>query len=149
MTNMITDRAIFWDRDGVLNYIADEGSPRTFAKFRIVKEMKPIMQMFRERGFLNFVVTNQPDIARKKMTEEDLQRMTDELWVQFPIDGVFICPHDDKDECECRKPKIGLLTQAAEEYRLNLADCLFIGDGKRDAQAAKNAGIPFLHVLAV
>ena len=76
------------------------------------------------RGWLNIVHTNQPDVARKKMSWEELMRMNDFLKTNIPaIDAIYVCPHDKADNCNCRKPKPGLLLDAAKDYHLDLAEC--------------------------
>jgi D-glycero-D-manno-heptose 1,7-bisphosphate phosphatase len=136
-------RAVFLDRDGVLTQpIVREGkaySPRTISEFRILPEVKSAIDGLHKQGFLLFVITNQPDIARKKMRWEDLHQMNDELIRELNgsdrIRAVMVCPHDDQDGCDCRKPKPGMLLKAAKEWDVDLETSFLVGDRQVDISA--------------
>lgn len=137
-------RAIFLDRDGVINrIIIKEGkpfSPRKFEDFKLVDGVKDILERFRAEGLLNIIVTNQPDIARGLMKKEELQKMHSLIRENLPVDDIFICPHDNADNCNCRKPKPGMLLEAAKKWDIDLNESFMIGDSWKDIEAGRNAG---------
>lgn len=137
-------QAIFLDRDGVINStIIKEGksfSPRKFEDFKLVDGVKDILERFKAREWLNIIVTNQPDIARGLMKKEELQKMHNLIRENLPVDDIFICPHDDADNCNCRKPKPGMLLEAAKKWDIDLNESFMIGDSWKDIEAGRNAG---------
>ena len=150
-------KAVFWDRDGVLNHVLPERqedgqknvSPLKFEDFKLVDGVSQVLQKVREKGYLNIIATKQPDIARSKMSWEELNKMHDFLKVKVPtIDALYVCPHDNQDNCNCRKPKPGLLLDAAKDYHLNLEDCYMVGDSQSDIDAAHNAGCKAIVIRA-
>lgn len=138
-------RAVFLDRDGVLNQaVVREGKPyppETAAAVQLVDGAAEGMQRLKQLGFLLLVVTNQPDVARGTQTVAEVEAINDVLRAALPLDSFFMCLHTG-DGCNCRKPKPGLLLQAAERYGLSLEDCYLIGDRWRDIDAAAAAGVP-------
>lgn len=137
-------RAIFLDRDGVINKVLlNEGkpfSPRRFDEFELIPEVQEILHSFKESGFIIIVVTNQPDIARGLMKMEELIRMHELIKEKFPVDDIMICSHDDTDNCYCRKPKPGMLLDAAKKWNIDLAKSFLIGDTWKDMEAGQSAG---------
>jgi D-glycero-D-manno-heptose 1,7-bisphosphate phosphatase len=137
-------RALFLDRDGVLNEVlfknGQPNSPSTLDEFIVRPEAKKSVEAFKRMGFLTIVVTNQPDVARGILTQPVLDAMHALLRDSLLIDDLFCCPHDDADQCACRKPKPGLLLQAAEKWGIDLANSFMVGDTGRDIGAGKNAG---------
>jgi D-glycero-D-manno-heptose 1,7-bisphosphate phosphatase len=91
-------------------------------------------------GFELVVVTNQPDIARGTQTEEAVRRINDALLMTLPLDEVIVCPHDDADGCACRKPKPGMLVDAAQRRGIDLSASFMVGDRWRDVEAGVRAG---------
>lgn len=138
-------RAIFLDRDGVLNEaVMRDGKPyppASAAEVRLIDGAGEGLARLKALGYFLLVATNQPDVARGTQTMDELGAINAVLDAALPIDAFFICPHDSSDGCECRKPKPGLLTTAAEHWELSLADCLMIGDRWRDMDAAAAAGV--------
>ncbi len=142
-------KAILWDRDGVLNHVLafrpfdgeKNVGPQKFEDFKLVAGAAEVLNELKMRGWLNIVHTNQPDVARKKMSWEELMRMNDFLKTNIPaIDAIYVCPHDKADNCNCRKPKPGLLLDAAKDYHLDLAECYTVGDSGKDMEAGIAAG---------
>ncbi len=137
-------RAVFLDRDGVLNEIvmrgATVGSPRTVDEFRLLPEAPSAVERLRKIGFEVHVVSNQPDVARGLLTADALSEMHELLCRACPVDGVHVCIHDDSDNCSCRKPKPGLILKVARERHINLSASYLIGDSWRDVGAALAAG---------
>jgi len=94
----------------------------------------------KERGYLLLVVTNQPDVARGRQKRDVVEEMNRRLRSELPLDEVLTCYHDDADDCECRKPRPGLLKRAAQQYGIDLGHSYLIGDRWRDIDAGANAG---------
>ncbi len=139
------NKAFFFDRDGVLNETVERDgghySPQDFSQFKIVEEAIKVTRHTRSIGFLNIVISNQPDISRKKLNKSHLNKMTDQLYKKLELDDVFYCVHDDQDCCECRKPLSDLFLQASKKWNINLTDSYMIGDSWKDIEAAKNVDI--------
>ena len=137
-------RAVFLDRDGVLNEaVVREGKPyppASAAEVRLVDGAAEGMRRLKELGFLLLVATNQPDVARGTQTMAELEAIHAVLQAALPLDGVYACVHTG-DGCDCRKPKPGLLLRAAEKHGLSLTDSYMIGDRWRDMDAAEAAGV--------
>ncbi len=138
------NKATFFDRDGTINeMIIRDGkveSPRSFSEFRLVKGIKDAMLATRCMGYYNIVVTNQPDVVRGKLKLSELYLMHNYIIENLLVDDILMCLHDDKDNCSCRKPKPGMLLDAAKKYNLDLSRSFMIGDSLKDMGAAKNAG---------
>ena len=139
------NRAIFFDRDGVLNELVkrDGGyySPRDQSNFKVIPNSVEVTRQTNSLGYLNIVISNQPDVARGYLNKSELDKMTKLLLDKLIIDDVFYCIHDDSDLCNCRKPAPGLFIQAAEKWKIDLQNSYMIGDTWKDIEAAKNANI--------
>jgi D-glycero-D-manno-heptose 1,7-bisphosphate phosphatase len=137
-------RAVFLDRDGVLNkaYVRDGKpySPDTIEEMIIPDDAAEALGRLRQHGFRLIVATNQPDIRRGRLTRADVDAMNGYLRSKLPLDAIEICPHDDADHCDCRKPKPGLLLQAAEREGIDLSQSFMVGDRFRDIEAGHGAG---------
>lgn len=137
-------RAIFLDRDGVIIEAIVRGGkpypPANPAELRLVPDAVVALERLKQAGFLLLVVTNQPDVARGSQTREVVDEMNAMIGAALPIDGFFVCWHDDAQNCDCRKPKPGLLLTAAASYRIELSRSFLIGDRWRDIDAGAAAG---------
>ena len=152
-------RAVFLDRDGVLNeliYYPEHGivdSPFTPEQFRLLPGVSQAINEFHDMGFKVILVSNQPGIAKGHFSEETFskvqQKMREELAKERAfLDGEYYCFHHSeaivgrlRADCECRKPKPGLLLQAAKEMGINLSQSWMIGDGLTDVKAGEKAGV--------
>lgn len=138
-------RAVFLDRDGVLNEAAiREGKPyppATAEELRIPSGTAEALSRLKEQGFLLLVVTNQPDVARGTQKREVVEEIDRRLSAELPLDDFFACYHDDPDGCECRKPQPGLMLRAARQYGIDLCGSYLIGDRWRDVDAGASAGL--------
>ncbi len=138
------NKAVFLDRDGIINKaIIKDGkaySPRRFSEFEFVENVAEQIKKIKDAGYYVIVVTNQPDIARGNMDISELNKMTETIKANLAVDEISICPHDDTDNCTCRKPKPGMLFDAAKKYEINLNKSFLVGDGWKDMEAAKNTG---------
>ena len=142
---------LFLDRDGVINVKpSDGGYVRHWGEFTFLEPVFDWVRLFATLDYLVIVLTNQRGIARGLMTEADLAAVHARLRAEFaarglPLDDVFHCPHDE-GQCDCRKPRLGLLRQAQAKWPIDLARSLFVGDSDSDAQMAAAAGLRFVRV---
>jgi len=137
-------KAVFLDRDGVINKpVIKRGrpfSPRKIEDFELLDGLDNFLKKSKQNGFINIIITNQPDIARGLMGWESLEKINNFIREKLPVDDILVCPHDNKDNCNCRKPKPGLLLKAAKERNIALENSFIIGDQWKDMEAGKNAG---------
>jgi D-glycero-D-manno-heptose 1,7-bisphosphate phosphatase len=137
-------RAVFLDRDGVLNAaVVRDGVPRPpgdVDEVEVLPGVEGACNRLRNAGFELVVVTNQPDVARGTQTMEAVRRINDALLMTLPLDEVIVCPHDDADGCACRKPKPGMLVDAAQRRGIDLSASFMVGDRWRDVEAGVRAG---------
>ena len=143
-------RAVFLDRDGVINRaIVRNGlpyGPDVPEELEILPGVREALMRLREAGFRLVVVTNQPDVARGTRDRQAVEDMNASLAATLPLDDIRVCYHDDRDHCACRKPKPGLLLDAAREAGLELDASFMVGDRWRDVDAGRNAGCTTIFV---
>ena len=143
-------RAVFLDRDGVLNRaVVRDGKPyppASLEELEIVGDAAASLERLKQLGFLLLVVTNQPDVARGTRTLESIEAIHAFMRQTLPLDDFLICPHDDRDGCSCRKPLPGLMLEAQERYGVSLADSFLVGDRWRDIDAGRAAGCRTVHL---
>lgn len=148
-------RAIFLDRDGTINKYV--GFLRNIEDFELIDGVADAIKLINQSGYLAIVVTNQPVIARGEVTWEELNEIHRKMATLLGkegayIDGIYICPHhpdkgfegerpEYKIDCDCRKPKPGLLLKAAENFNIDLSQSYMIGDSDRDVEAGRNAQV--------
>jgi len=137
-------RAVFLDRDGVVNRaILREGKPyppATLAELRVLAGVRDACRRLREAGFALILITNQPDIARGAIKAEHVAEINTRLQRYLELDDIQVCPHDDDARCACRKPRPGLLLDAARKWNIDLASSYIVGDRWRDVEAGHRAG---------
>jgi D-glycero-D-manno-heptose 1,7-bisphosphate phosphatase len=137
-------RAVFLDRDGVLNRaIVRNGkaySPVCREEFVLADGAAEAVSSLHDAGFRVLVITNQPDIARGTLKQADLDWMTEKILSETGIDEVLVCPHDDHHACSCRKPRPGMLLEGARKWNIALTRSYLIGDSWKDMEAGKEAG---------
>jgi D-glycero-D-manno-heptose 1,7-bisphosphate phosphatase len=137
-------RAVFLDRDGVVNQsVVRDGKPyppESVLEMRILPGVAESLAALREAGFLTIVATNQPDVATGKQSIDVVEAMHARLRAELPLDDIRVCYHRDADGCECRKPKPGMLLQAAREFGIDLSRSYMVGDRWRDVAAGQAAG---------
>ncbi len=136
--------AVFLDRDGVLT-IPEFRDGRSFAplgleEFSIYPDAPAALQRLDDAGFVLIVATNQPDVGHGRIQPETLEEMNRILYSVFPLQSIEVCPHRQKDGCDCRKPSPGMLIRAAELFSIDLARSFMIGDRASDVEAGKAAG---------
>ena len=136
--------AAFLDRDGVLNRaLVRDGhpySPSGLHEVEILSGVPEACQRLRRDGFLLVVVTNQPEVARGRLTRRAVEEINDFLRSRIPLDDIRVCYHDDPDGCDCRKPKPGMLLAAARDLNISLKRSFVVGDRWRDIEAGRRAG---------
>ena len=148
-------KAIFLDRDGTINKYV--GFLRNIDDFELIEGVAEAIKLINQSGYLAIVVTNQPVIARGEVTWEELNEIHKKMATLLGkegayVDGIYICPHhpdkgfegerpEYKIDCDCRKPKPGLLFQAAKDFNIDLSESYMIGDSHRDVEAGENARV--------
>jgi D-glycero-D-manno-heptose 1,7-bisphosphate phosphatase len=141
---MIARRAVFLDRDGVLNAAqVREGRPyppQSLAELLIYDEARTACRLLKSAGYMLICVTNQPDLARGNADRDQVEKLNQTIAAALELDAVRMCPHDDADQCQCRKPKPGLLVAAAREFGIDLSVSVMVGDRWRDVEAGQAAG---------
>ena len=139
-----TGRAVFLDRDGVINdAVIRDGKPYPPARAEDVVVplgVAAALQRLKAAGYLLVVVTNQPDVARATQSQAVVEAIHARLSSMLPIDEFRTCYHDDGDACACRKPKPGMILAAAREHGVDLASSVMVGDRWRDIEAGQRAG---------
>jgi D-glycero-D-manno-heptose 1,7-bisphosphate phosphatase len=137
-------RAVFLDRDGVVNRaILREGKPyppATLADLRVLAGVRDACRKLHEAGFALILITNQPDIARGTVSAAQVAEINARLQRFLGLDDIQVCPHDDTAHCACRKPRPGLLLEAARQWNIDLASSYIVGDRWRDVEAGHRAG---------
>ena len=147
-------KAIFLDRDGTINRYV--GFLRDINDFELLDGVAEAIKKINASGYLAIVITNQPVIARGEVKEEELRLIHDKMETLLGsegafLDGIYFCPHHPhkgfngeipelKFDCECRKPKPGMLFKAANDFNIDLSKSWMLGDGENDVHAGKNAG---------
>lgn len=148
-------KAIFLDRDGTINKYV--GFLRNIDDLELVEGVPEAIKLINQSGYLAIVVTNQPVIARGEVSWEELNEIHRKMATLLGkggayVDGIYVCPHhpdkgfegerpEYKTLCDCRKPKPGLLLQAAKDFNIDLAESYMIGDSMRDVEAGENARV--------
>jgi len=136
--------AVFLDRDGVLNEpVVRRGRPRppeTTAALRVLPGVREVCRELSGAGLALVCVTNQPDIARGTQDLATVTAMNEHLRALLGLDEVVVCPHDDDDGCVCRKPRPGMILDAARRLHLDVSHSITIGDRWRDIEAGRAAG---------
>jgi D-glycero-D-manno-heptose 1,7-bisphosphate phosphatase len=142
----LTDRikAVFLDRDGVLNEAplrdGKPMSPMGVAEVVVPADVPKALERLRRAGFLLIMVTNQPNIARGHQSREAVYAINQHLQKVLQLDAAETCEHDDADNCDCRKPKPGMLLRAAARDHIALDASFLVGDRWRDIEAGRRAG---------
>jgi D-sedoheptulose 7-phosphate isomerase len=137
-------RAVFLDRDGVINraFVRDGKPvpPPTLQELEVLPGVPEALHELKQHGYELLVVTNQPDVGRGKQSRQALDAMHKLLSDRLPIDDILVCTHSDADKCDCRKPLPGMLLEAARKHNVDLSASFMVGDRWRDIEAGYNAG---------
>ena len=137
-------RAVFLDRDGVLNRATVKNGkpypPATLAELQILPGALSALESLKAAGLLLIGVTNQPDVARGTQRRDVVEAINTALLSALPLLEILVCYHDDQDGCACRKPLPGLLLQAAARHTIDLSSSVMIGDRWKDVETGNRAG---------
>lgn len=144
--NRIQNKAIFFDRDGVVNKRLVGDYVKSVSEFIFNDEIFSAIKTTKENGLLAILITNQRCIGRKIITTQELalihdfmqKNLTQKIGANF--DAIYFCPHEIFENCTCRKPKPGMLLQASEDFNINLKQSFMIGDSLSDIEAGNVAG---------
>lgn len=144
------NRALFLDRDGVvIQTNVSRGKPyanHDIQTLRYISGINDLIQFAIRSNFLPILITNQPDVARGKVTKEIVDELNNRIVKETGIVKVYMCVHDDYDNCTCRKPLPGLFLQARNELKIDLEKSYMIGDRWRDISAAQSVGVRAIHL---
>jgi D-glycero-D-manno-heptose 1,7-bisphosphate phosphatase len=138
-------KCVFFDRDGIVNEPPGAGYVERWADFRLLPEFVEALRTALRHGYVAVIVTNQRGVALGRMTRETVEEIHTNLRSQLrsmhglDVLDIFYCPHD-RDECECRKPKPGMLLAAAERHGIDVASSWMVGDNEKDVEAGRAAG---------
>jgi D-glycero-D-manno-heptose 1,7-bisphosphate phosphatase len=140
----VTRRAVFLDRDGVLNRTGVRDGvphpPATAGELEVLPGVPEALALLGAEGLLRIVVTNQPDVARRTQTREAVEAINDRLRQDLPLEAIYTCYHQDADGCDCRKPRPGLITRAGAAFGIDLGASFMVGDRWSDIVAGQAAG---------
>jgi D-glycero-D-manno-heptose 1,7-bisphosphate phosphatase len=141
---------VFLDRDGVLNSCGIRDGvpipPPGVDEFQLLPGVADACARMAAAGLVLVVVTNQPDVSRGTLDPLELDRMHVLLNDLLPLDAIYVCTHDEVDGCPCRKPRPGMILQAAADLELDLNRSVCVGDRWRDIDAAQRAGVYSVHI---
>jgi len=137
-------RAVFLDRDGVINraFVRDGRPypPGSLSELEVLPGVPEALSRLREKGFLLIVVTNQPDVAKGTVERAVVEEMNARLRESLPLDEFRVCYHDSSDACPCRKPSPGMILEAVADHEIDIRGSYFVGDRWRDLEAGERAG---------
>lgn len=137
-------RAVFLDRDGVLNRATlRQGKtypPESLEELDVLPGVVEACTALHEAGLLLIVATNQPDVALGRQHRNVVEAINAALRARLPLDDIRVCYHSEADGCACRKPKPGLLLQAAQAWGVDLLGSFMVGDRRKDIEAGSRAG---------
>ena len=143
-------RAVFLDRDGVINRAIVRGgkpyAPRSIDTLEILPGVADALQQLRNAGFLNVVITNQPDVGAGEVAQTAIEAMHAYLRNRLALDAVRVCYHTQLQNCDCRKPKPGMILSASRELGIDVSRSFLVGDRWRDVGAAHAAGCTALFI---
>lgn len=144
------NKAIFFDRDGVIN--EDTHYVHKISEFKFKKDIFSVMTHLKKLGYIFFIVTNQSGINRHYFSIEDYTLMTNYMINELSkkdieITKIYMCPHTPAENCTCRKPHPTFINDAVNTYNLNVDKCWLIGDKDSDIQCGLNAGLSNLILI--
>jgi len=136
---MIKKRAVFLDRDGVINECIfdkkiNSNSPRCLDEFRILPKVEEALSHLKEMNFLLIVVTNQPDVARGITLKRDVEKIHEHMKKNLPLNDIYVC-YDSDDKNPYRKPNNMMFLDAAKKWKIDLSNSYLVGDRKKDIDA--------------
>ncbi len=140
----ILKKAVFLDRDGVLNDVLLKAGkpypPENLESLAILPGVTEAIRIFKQNDFEIVVVTNQPDVKRGTSSKKEVDLINEHLATSLSIDNFYVCFHDELDDCSCRKPLPGMIFEAAFQIGIDLERSYMVGDRWRDIEAGQTAG---------
>ena len=141
----LANKIIFLDRDGVINEKLEGDYVKTIDEFKMLSGVPEALKMLKDGGYTLILITNQRGIARGLMSEDDLAIVHDHMQSELSkngaaIDRIFFCPHD-YNQCDCRKPKLGMFRAAEKFFDVDKRASFMIGDSASDIEAGRNYGV--------
>ena len=148
MQSNYKNKALFLDRDGVINHLVFRNSgfysPRKLNDFKLYDDIKGLVDFFKEKNFYIIIISNQPDISRKKMTIEELNSIDIFLNTELNIDDIKYSFDSEVIAGGSKKPSPKMIFEARDKWSIDLSKSYFIGDSLVDLECAKNAKVPFI-----
>ncbi len=142
--------AVFFDRDGIINRaVVRDGypfPPSSLQEVELIPGTLASMKILKKAGFKLIGITNQPDVERGVQTREAVEAINEFILAHSPVQEIFVCYHVDSDQCDCRKPKPGLIFQAEKKYNLDLSRSWLVGDRWKDISAGRAAGLQTIFI---
>ena len=138
-------KILFLDRDGVINKNRDD-YVKSWNEFQFLDGVKEALKIFSKFGYKIIIITNQSAINRNIISKEDLKNIHEKMIFELnkegiKIEAIYYCPHTPDENCECRKPKTGLLEKASKKFNFLPQNCVLIGDSDTDIKAGNDFGI--------
>lgn len=150
------NKAVFLDRDGVVNehiYEVDGKimAPANLNQLKVLPNVKEGISKLKDEGFKIIVISNQPGVAFGYLNPKKLNEINNKLKEELGLDGVYCCPHHIRftGDCNCRKPKTGLIDEAVKDHNLGVAQSYFVGDSLSDIQTGINAGVKKTFLIGI
>lgn len=148
MKSKLNNKAIFLDRDGVLNYLIERDgglfSPRKFSDFKLYEDTFDTIKKLKSKKFLTIIISNQPDISRSKMSKSELNKMSQYLYDKLEIDDIFYSFDSDIEKNGTKKPSPKMIHLAQSKWNIDLSRSYMVGDSIADLECAKNANLKFI-----
>jgi D-glycero-D-manno-heptose 1,7-bisphosphate phosphatase len=142
--SFFSSRAVFLDRDGVINNtlfkMGKMRAPYSLDEFSFIGGVPEAVKLLKQKGFVLIVVTNQPDVARGWVSRDQVDVVNGFIMQELELDDLFACFHTEKDDCQCRKPRPGMILSAERKWNVDLAKSFMVGDRMSDVEAGLSAG---------
>ena len=146
----VLSKAFFLDRDGIINKsLIKKGkpfAPKKLSQFKIIKDVDKSLVYLKQLGFINIIITNQPDVRKGNFKLNFLKKINKIIKTKLEIDDIFMCLHTKEDKCKCRKPKKGLILKAKNKWNINLKASYLIGDRWSDIELANKMKLKSFYV---
>ena len=143
-------KAIFLDRDGIINHSLIENgkpiAPHSMSDFSLMDGVEHLIEKLSGLGYLIFIVTNQPDVARGKLRKSEIKKMHEFMCEKIKIDDVMVCYCEEGIDCPCYKPSPYMIIELAKKWNVDLGNSFMIGDRWRDVGAGLGAGCTTIFV---
>ena len=147
--NTSKQKAVFLDRDGVINRLELGKYTTSWEKFEFLDGVIPAIAKLNKAGFLVIIITNQSAINRGLMSTQELVEIHMRMLTEIEkggasVDAIYYCPHAPDEGCDCRKPKVGMFNQVNGDYMIDYPNSWFVGDFESDREVAEKVGLKFI-----